>query len=195
MSTKGDKTKQIICDEAYKLFSKRGYKDITMKDICEQTGLSRARLFRHYKSVEQIFLEIVNDFSTEQKDKVSAKIVDHIPASTILSEILSRYANEMIDSENSLSQAIYEFYSNPEISKTKNSVITQYGILKSTWIDLINYGMVTKEFKKVNPEGVFDIIIFSYQGVRMYSKLMKIDESIPNKIINEIKRLLLPEEV
>lgn len=195
MSTKGDKTKQIICDEAYKLFVKRGYKEITMKDICEQTGLSRGGLYRHYDSVEQIFLEIVNNFSTEQKDEVSAKIADHIPASTILSEILSRYANEMINSENSLSQAIYEFYSNPEISKTKNSVITQYEISKSTWIDLINYGMATKEFKKVNPEGVFDIIIFSYQGVRMYSKLMKIDESIPNKIINEIKRLLLPEEV
>ena len=29
----------------------------------------------------------------------------------------------------------------------------------------------------------------------MYSKLMKIDMSIPNRIMSEIKRLLLPEEV
>ncbi len=29
----------------------------------------------------------------------------------------------------------------------------------------------------------------------MYSKLMKMDKDIPNQIINEIKRLLLPEEV
>lgn len=28
----------------------------------------------------------------------------------------------------------------------------------------------------------------------MYSKLMKIDENIPNRIINEVKRFLLPEE-
>ncbi len=29
----------------------------------------------------------------------------------------------------------------------------------------------------------------------MYSRLMKMDKDIPNQIINEIKRLLLPEEV
>lgn len=195
MSTKGDRTRQTICEEAYKLFSQRGYKDITMKDICEQTGLSRGGLYRHYNSIEQIFLEVVNHLSAQQQDEISSKIASHIPATTILNEILLRYSNEMTDSENSLSQAIYEFYSNPEISKTKNSVIRQYEISKATWVGLINYGMATNEFKKVNPEGVFDLIVFSYQGVRMYGKLMKIDEAIPNKIVNEIKRLLLSEEV
>ena len=59
MGTKGDQTRQLICMEALKLFTKRGYKDVTMKDICEKTGLSRGGLYRHYESTEQIFLEIV----------------------------------------------------------------------------------------------------------------------------------------
>ena len=79
--------------------------------------------------------------------------------------------------------------------KKNNSVKKQYEISKSTWIELINYGMDTKEFNSVNPESIFNVIIFAYQGVRMYSKLMKMDKDIPNQIINEIKRLLLPEEV
>lgn len=195
MSTRGDKTRQNICEKAYQLFSKRGYKDITMKDICEETGLSRGGLYRHYDSVEQIFLEIVNDFSVKQKDEISSKIAGNIPATTILNELLSRYACEMTDEKNSLSQAIYEFYSNPKISKTNNTVVRQYELSKAAWVDLINYGISTKEFKEVNPEGVFNLVIFSYQGVRMYSKLMKIDEAISNEIICEIKRLLVPEDV
>lgn len=195
MSLKGDKTKQDIREKAYQLFVEKGFKEVTMKDICELTGLSRGGLYRHYESTEQIFLEIVNAFSDKQKMEVSLKIKQHVPATIILQELLARYASEMIDYKNSFSLAICEFYSNPAISKEDNSVKKHYEISKSTWVELINYGIATEEFNHVNPESVFNIIIFAYQGVRMYSKLMNIDNDIPILIINEIKRLLLAKEV
>lgn len=195
MSLKGEKTKQDIREKAYQLFVEKGFKEVTMKDICELTGLSRGGLYRHYESTSQIFLEIVNDFSNSQKSEIFTKIEQHIPATTILEEILSKYANEMLDYKNSISLAVYEFYSNPMVSKEDNSVKKQYEISKSTWVELINYGIGTKEFNPVTSESIFNIIIFAYQGVRMYSRLMKMDNNIPTQIINEIKRLLLPEEV
>lgn len=195
MSLKGEKTKQYIREKAYQLFAEKGFKEVTMKDICELTGLSRGGLYRHYESTEQIFLEIVNAFSDNQKNEILSKIEQHIPAATILEELLARYASEMNDYKNSISLAIYEFYSNPTISKENNSVKRQYEISKTTWVELINYGIGTQEFSHVNPESVFNIIIFAYQGVRMYSRLMKLDQDIPTQILYEIKRLLLPEEV
>lgn len=195
MSLKGEKTKQDIREKAYQLFVEKGFKEVTMKDICEVTGLSRGGLYRHYESTSQIFLEIVNDFSNRQKSEIFTKIEQHIPAATILEEILSKYANEMLDYKNSISLAVYEFYSNPMVSKEDNSVKKQYEISKLTWVELINYGIGTKEFNPVNPESIFNLIIFTYQGVRMYSRLMKIDNNIPTQIINEIKRLLLPKEI
>ncbi len=195
MSLKGEKTKQDIREKAYQLFAKKGFKEVTMKDICELTGLSRGGLYRHYESTEQIFLEIVNSFSDRQKSEVFTKIKQHIPATTILEELLSRYTSEMIDYENSFSLAICEYYSNSTISKEDNAVKKQYEISKSTWIELINYGISTKEFNCVNPESIFNVIIFAYQGVRMYSKLMKMDNDIPAQITYEIKRLLLSEEI
>lgn len=195
MSLKGEKTRQDIREKAYQLFAKKGFKEVTMKDICELTGLSRGGLYRHYESTGQIFLEIVDDFSDKQKREVSAKIEQCIPAATILEDILSKYASEMIDCENSISLAIYEFYSNPAISKEDNSVTKQYEISKSAWVELINYGIGTKEFNRVNPESIFNLILFAYQGVRMYSKLMKIDHDIPDQILYEIKRLLFAEQI
>ncbi len=195
MSLKGEKTKQAIREKAYQLFAEKGFKEVTMKDICELTGLSRGGLYRHYESTEQIFLEIVHTFSDKQKNEVFTKMEQHIPAAAILEELLSRYASEMRDYENSFSLAICEFYSNPAIPTEDNSVKKQYEISKSTWVELINYGISTKEFNRVNPESVFNVIIFAYQGVRMYSKLMEMDDDIPAQIVYEIKRLLLPEEV
>lgn len=193
MSLKGDKTRQVIREKAYQLFAQKGFKEVTMKDICELTGLSRGGLYRHYESTEQIFLEIINAFSDSQEKEVCTKIQQHIPAAVILEELLSKYAEEMTDPENSLSLAICEFYSDPAISKEDNSLTKQYEISKSTWIELIDYGISTKEFKPVNPESVFHVILFAYQGIRMYSRLMKIEQEIPGQIINEIQRLLLKE--
>lgn len=195
MSLKGDKTKRDILEKAYRLFAEKGFKEVTMKDICELTGLSRGGLYRHYESTEQIFLEIVHTFSDQQKNEIFTKIKQHIPAAVILEELLSKYTEEMIDSENSLSLAIYEFYSNSAASQEENSVKNQYELSKSAWTALINYGISTKEFNRVNPESVFHVILFAYQGVRMYSRLMEIDPDIPAQIICEIKRLLLPKEV
>lgn len=194
MSQRGDKTRQEIRDKAYQLFAQKGFKEVTMKDICERTGLSRGGLYRHYDSTEQIFLEIVNSFSGQQKDEVFAKMEQHVPAAVILEELLSRYEREMNDSENSFSLAICEYYSNPAVSKEDNSVKRQYEISKSTWTALINYGMGTREFNRVDPESVFYIIVFAYQGVRMYSRLMEFSRDIPARMISEIKRILLSEE-
>ena len=195
MSMRGDRTRQDIRDRAYQLFAERGFKEVTMKDICERTGLSRGGLYRHYESTEQIFLEIVNAFSDQQKNEVFSKMEEHIPAVVILEELLSKYEREMNDSENSFSLAICEYYSDPAISKGDNAVKKQYEISKAAWTALINYGIGTKEFNCVNPESVFHILVFAYQGVRMYSRLMEMDRDISNQIITEIKRLLLSEEV
>lgn len=195
MSLRGDRTRQDIRDRAYRLFAEKGFKEVTMKDICERTGLSRGGLYRHYESTEQIFLEIVDAFSNQQKNEVFSRVEKHVPAVVILEELLSKYEREMNDSENSFSLAICEYYSDPAISKEDNAVKRQYEISKATWTALINYGIGTKEFKRVNPESVFHILVFAYQGVRMYSRLMKIDRDIPDQIITEIKGLLLREEV
>ena len=114
------------------------------------------------------------------------------PASEILCDVLARYEKEMLDQSSSLSIAIYEFFSNPNRSKNDNSITQQYLDSKKTWVEFIRYGMERNEFKTVNPEAVFDLIVFSYQGVRMYGAMMEIDINIPNRIIEQIKLLLLP---
>ncbi|MEE0419471.1 MAG: TetR/AcrR family transcriptional regulator [Lachnospiraceae bacterium] len=194
MGEKGEKTKKRICMAAYKLFAEKGYKDVTMKDICEQTGLSRGGLYRHYTGTEQIFLEIVTALMDNQENEFKEKIGRHIPAAKILEDVLSRYEGEMIDSSHSLSLAIYEFFSNGSISASENSISRQYQKSRDMWVELIDYGIKTKEFQETDPEAVFDLIVFSYQGVRMYSKLMPIDEKIPKRIVDTVKHLLLIEQ-
>lgn len=191
MGKKGEETKQLIREKACFLFSQKGFKDVTMKDICMETGLSRGGLYRHYDSTQQIFMEILNYFMNEQDNQIFEKIKQGYPAHEILDEILERYKKEMLDSSGSLSIAILEFYSENQPSDNDNVLFEQYLYSKDMWSYFISYGVNRGEFNNVNSEEIIDLIIFSYQGVRMFSTIMPIDEQIPNRIINHIKKALL----
>lgn len=191
MSAKGDKTKELICSEAYKLFAEKGFKEVTMKDICEKTGLSRGGLYRHYSSTEEIFSHIINSLMQTQENEVLNKIESLVPAKQILLELLNRYQIEMLDSSNCLTLAIYEFFSTLQRKGNESLLYEQYLLSKKTWESLIVYGIKTKEFNEVNAEAIIDIIIFSYQGVRLYSNLMLISPQIPENILYIIKNILL----
>lgn len=185
MGNKGAKTKEKICKEAYRLFAEKGFKEVTMTDICEKTGLSRGGLYRYYSGTEQIFSEILSE---------EYMIVDRIEkresARAILEDMLEAIRCEIIDKELSLSLAIYEYANlgNEDFFTDINNKA------KQRWINLLNYGVETKEFKPVDPEQVSDLILYYYQGLRMWSRVISFDEQEAMNYVKTIKQILLTEQ-
>lgn len=191
MGKKGEDTKKLIRERAAYLFAQKGFKSVTMKDICLATGLSRGGLYRHYDSTRQIFSEIMEALMGAQDNELTEKMNAGLPASQILDEILERYRKEMLDSAASLSVAIYEFFSENFSTGQDNLLLKQYQYSVDMWNEFLSYGIKQGEFKTVDCKEVIDIILFSYQGVRMYSTMIPLDEQIPARIINHIKKILL----
>ncbi len=191
MGKKGEETKRLIKEKACSLFVRKGFKNVTMKDICIETGLSRGGLYRHYDSTNQIFSEIIDGLMSEQDNELSEKMKNAYPAVQILDEILERYKYEMSDTAPSLSLAILEFYGEDQSKIEDNMLMKQYRYSVDMWKEFLSYGIRRGEFKEVNCEEVIDIIIFSYQGVRIYSSLLPLGREISERIINHIKKILL----
>ena len=176
------------------MFAEKGFKEVTMKDICEITGLSRGGLYGHYESTKQIFKEIVDEMMDSQNEEFHSKMKLGLSAVHILDDILKRYQEEMIDSEGSLSTAIYEYFSMKENAAGENALYRQYLTSCHTWKSFLQYGIDRKEFYPVDISAVFDLIIFSYQGVRMYSRLMPVNREVPERMMKEIRNLLVRKE-
>lgn len=194
MNKRGQETRKHIKECACSLFAEKGFKQVTMKDICQAASLSRGGLYCHYNSTRQIFQEIIEDMAARQEDEIDSRITRNDSAVAILDEILGRYEAEMLDSQSSLSIAIFEYFSIRDIAGQKNHLYEQYLISANTWKKIIQYGMDRHEFREVDISAVFDLIVFSYQGVRMYSKLMPIEKETPSRIIREIRRLLVKSD-
>ena len=54
-------TKEMILEEALKQFSRKGYDGTSMSDIAEPLGISKAALYKHYKSKQEIFEKIIEE--------------------------------------------------------------------------------------------------------------------------------------
>ena len=58
------------------LFAEKGFKQVTMKDICDAAKLSRGGLYCHYESTRQIFQEMIDDMTSEQ-DNITMSAAFH----------------------------------------------------------------------------------------------------------------------
>ena len=184
MGSKGIKTREKIRQEAYRLFAQKGFQAVTMTDICEKTGLSRGGLYRYYSGTDQIFSEILSE-----EYVIADRMEKQESAGSILEDMLKAIENEIMEKEMSLSLAIYE-YAN---LGNESLFIDIHQKARKRWIDLIHYGMETGEFQTVNPEQAADLILFYYQGLRMWSRVIPFESKTAEYYVKTVKEMLLAE--
>lgn len=62
-------TKERILNESLSLFLQKSFKEVTMNEIAEKTGLSKGAIYHYFDSKEQLFIEIINNtFSVTMMD-------------------------------------------------------------------------------------------------------------------------------
>ena len=104
MSDKAAKKKQFILDTARKVFSEKGFKNVTMKDIVEACDISRGGLYIYFDSTEAVFLECLN-----ASDEGSNDLLNGHRAGDALAIFLNELKKEVLNKDNDLSVAVYEY--------------------------------------------------------------------------------------
>ena len=57
-------SKEHILLISLNLFSQKGFKEVTMKEIVDKTGLSKGAFYHYFSSKEQVFSEVISHFFT-----------------------------------------------------------------------------------------------------------------------------------
>ena len=188
--SKKERTREFILDTAYVLFAKDGFHKITMKDICEATGLSRGGLYSHFPGTKEIFEAILVKINQKDEMNFHKEMEEGMPATEILIRALELMKDEMEHSEESLSLAMYEYAGT--ISKDMMDYFNKIGEQK--WTDLINYGIARGEFREVDVFEMVNVILYVYQGVRMWSRIVSMTSEVFDSITDHIRKQLIKEE-
>lgn len=179
---KSVKTVENILEKSKNLFAKKGFKSVTMTDICKETGLSRGGLYRYFSGTAEIFECIMGKAHSPKEG------IEHgVPAVQILEEQTNDLLNNHAMREMNMTLAVMEYSSVNDSSffKEGNDAVVD------AWKDLIDYGMKTGEFKQVNAKQVAEMILYMTQGVFMWSTVFEIDEDTVNHIKKGIADLLI----
>lgn len=187
MGTKKEKTRELILDTSYELFAKNGFNKITMKDICDVTNMSRGGLYSHFSSTREIFEAILEKINQKEEMNFFVEIEENIPATKIINKALILMEDEMNHPEDSLSLAMYEYSCSVD-----SNLMEHYNKLgEEKWTALINYGIERGEFNNVNVTEMVNVILYAYQGIRMWSRIVPLTPDVFKSITSHIKTQLL----
>ena len=191
MTSKKEKTRELIIDRSYTLFAKNGFSKITMKDICDVTNMSRGGLYSHFSSTKEIFEAILEKLNQKDEMNFYEEMEKGIMAVDIINSALLLMENEMNHPENSLSLAMYEC----SVSVDSN-LMQHYNLIgEKKWTALIKYGVERGEFNNINIAELVNVILYAYQGVRMWSRIISMTDDVFTSITNHIKNQLFKEKI
>ncbi len=82
------KRKELIIDAAAEMFSKKGYRDTSIADLCHQIHVAEGTIFYHFKSKQELFLVIlerltsyiIQEFEKFQSSDRSASGLEQVEA-------------------------------------------------------------------------------------------------------------------
>lgn len=189
MGDKRERTKAMIIHESLQLFGQKGFTRVTMKDICEATGMSRGGLYSHFASTTEIFEEILNGVTQNDSMDFAKGILEEKSAVEMLDQALESMESELILSDNTLERAIYEF----AMGVDRDFMQELNSKAEAKWKSLIEYGIGRGEFENVDTDGIVGIILYVYQGIRMWSDIVDMRRSTVTAVLKNIRNQLVAE--
>lgn len=100
MTTKGERTKEMIVQQAAQVFNQRGYWGTSIADLVEATGLERGGIYNHFSNKDEIALAAF-DYA---RHYITDKIFEQMEA-----------CNHAADKLKALADAFIHIFDNPDL--------------------------------------------------------------------------------
>ena len=195
MGEKSIQKRKFILETARKVFVEKGYKRVTMKDIVEACDISRGGLYLYFESTAQIFQEVMKLETQEADDLFTGSIKEDATMADILLLFLREQKKELLRRNDTLTQAIYEFYFENQLPKKENRLKKQFDSAVKIMQRLIETGVENGEFYCEDCAGCARNIMFVLEGLRISAQTIGVtSEMVDREILYILKGLGIGEE-
>ena len=167
-------SKEHILSVSLNLFLQKNFKEVTMKEIVEKTGLSKGAFYHYFSSKDQVFEEVINHFYTDfiitNFDNFSQKSLAEF-YTDYLNEKKKRLSSSKIKDDNA--NAVFTsnhyflmFDAMKMLPDFKELRVQQQKKELKAWIKIIDTAKKNGEIKsKMDTEQIAKLFIYSAKGV------------------------------
>jgi len=191
LPTKGSKTKDKILKTALKLFSAKGFKATTVRDISGAMGVKQSALYNHFKNKDEILETLIRDLTSsaivtlfDNRDEHETKN----QGKALLASIGTTFKLLGFDGKN---EALYkllmqEIFRNEHIREIYNEHFYQENVKK---LSGLFFGMMQEELIKSSDPlllaNEFFSPLFFYQ---MQVTLLKLDKKSTSSVVSMFEK-------
>lgn len=183
MGNKSVQKKKYIIEKAREVFSKNGYRKVTMKDIVEACDISRGGLYLYFADTKSLF-EAVLEEEEQDKDILDAIEKEELSPGEALLTYLDRKKRTILEKK-SLTAATLEYLFEQKASGASTNAA--FSDLVKRLEKLITEGVAEEWMVCDNPAVAARNIIYVLDGLRVASQTVGITET---EIDQEIEYIL-----
>ncbi|WP_068621069.1 TetR family transcriptional regulator [Paenibacillus tuaregi] len=161
----------MILDAAERVFIRHGFELATMKNIVEETQMSRGWIYLYFQTKEEIFEALIEKYE-QQNEQILRELIAQAPTSwAALETLLNEQKKDMLTIENSLASAYYEYFlAGYRDEKRRMRLIRRYETGLDYVLRVLKAGIDKGEFKPVHPiELIAKIITSHIEGVMSHA--------------------------
>lgn len=82
-------SKRLLKDALLSLLSEKDFIDISIKELCERSGINRSTFYRHYDNLSDLYREIIDDLFSLMSKASSHALQDPANATSYIRDVLS----------------------------------------------------------------------------------------------------------
>ncbi|MDE6972372.1 MAG: TetR/AcrR family transcriptional regulator [Lachnospiraceae bacterium] len=194
MSEKSAQKKKYIIETARRIFMDKGYKEVTMKDIVEACQISRGGLYLYFSSTKELFEEVLKMEQEDADDVFAESITEETTPTDILAIFLKEQKKELLNKQNSLGKATYEYFFANDIPGRDNLLKKQFDAAVHVLEGLIQEGVESGEFYCEDPRGCARNIMYLLEGLKIASHTRGVSEATVDREIMYVMQGLVIEE-
>ncbi len=189
--SKGSKTKDKILRHALKLFSSKGYKATTVRDISGSIGIKQSALYNHFKNKDEILETLISNLTSSAivtlfDDKKAQGI--HKQGKSLLMSIGTTFKLISFDKENEalFKLLMQEIYRNESIREIYNDHFYQENVKKLSgfFFAMMQDDMIKSSDPLLLANEFFSPLFF-YQ---MQLSLLKLDKKSTSAVVSMFEK-------
>ena len=185
--SKGSKTKEKILKHSLKLFSSKGYKATTVRDIAGSIGIKQSALYNHFRNKDEILETLISNLTSSAivtlfDDKEAQEL--HKQGKTLLMNLATTFKLIGFDSQNEalFKLLMQEIYRNERIREIYNEHFYQENVKKLSgfFFAMMQDGMIKSSDPLLLANEFFSPLFF-YQ---MQVSLLKLDKKSTSSVVS-----------
>lgn len=179
-----------IIEKAREVFCRKGFLNVTMKDIVEACGISRGGLYLFFPSVEELFQAVITYRNMSRLETVRQQVEKNAEFFELLDMYFNMQKERLLHMESSILMATYEYYfvhKNPEEIEFRNS---QIACIKKSITDILDLGIQQGVIENDNLDDVAESYMFLIEGMSVFGLFNNLSSAYIDTQIQLMKNML-----